>query len=66
MTPAEIRAARERLGLSEVEFGRELRFDGDARKKVRELENGGRIASAQIVALIEALVKIKSLTSSRD
>lgn len=61
MTPAEIRAARERLSLSEVEFGRELRFDGDARKKVRELENGARIASPQIVALIKALLKIREL-----
>lgn len=61
MTPAEIRAARDRLGLSEVAFGRKLRFDGDARKKVRELENGSRTASPQIIGLIEALVRIREL-----
>jgi hypothetical protein len=53
MTPSEIRAARECLGLSEVDFGRALRFDGDARKKARELENGARIASPQMIAIIE-------------
>lgn len=64
MTPAEIQAARERLGLSEVEFGRALRLE-DPRKKVRELENGSRIASPQIVAIIEGLLRIKTLEAPR-
>lgn len=60
MTYTEIRAARERLGRSEVEFGRALRLE-DPRKKVRELENGSRTASPQMVAIIEGLLRIKAL-----
>lgn len=60
MTPTEIRAARNTLGLSEVDFGRALRLE-DPRKKVRELENGSRTASPQMIALMHALVKIKEL-----
>lgn len=60
MTPAEIQSARERLGLSEVEFGRALRLE-DPRKKVRELERGARAASPQMIGLIEALVRIHKL-----
>lgn len=60
MTPSEIRALRTRLDLSEVEFGRALRLE-DPRKKVRELENGSRSPSAQMIALMEALDEIRSL-----
>lgn len=60
MSPVEIRALRIRLGLSEVEFGRALRLE-NPRKKVRELENGTRTPSPQMVALIEALVRLSEM-----
>lgn len=58
MNGADIRALRLRLGLSEVEFGRALRLE-DPRKKVRELENGSRKPSPQMIALMEALARIR-------
>lgn len=62
LTPSDIRYTRSRLGLSEVEFGRALRLE-DPRKKVREFENGSRTPSPQIVALIDALVRVHDLES---
>ncbi len=60
MTPVEIAATRTRLNLSEVEFGRALHLE-DPRKKVRELENGSRTPSPQMIALMNALLRIKEL-----
>lgn len=60
MTSDEIRAIRTGLGLSEAEFGRALRLE-NPRKKVREMEQGTRTASPQMIALIEALIRIKEL-----
>lgn len=60
MIASEIRAVRTYLNLSEVEFGRALRLE-DPRKKVRELENGSRVPSPQMVALMEAMRRIKEL-----
>lgn len=64
MTPDKIRDARTRLGLSEVEFGRALRLE-DPRTKVRELERGTRQPSPQMIALMEALVRIADLERPR-
>lgn len=60
MTPAEIRTARIHLGLSEADFGHTLRLESP-NKRARELENGSRTASPQIIALIQALLKIKAM-----
>lgn len=62
MTPHDIYQLRQRLNLSEVEFGRALRLE-DPRKKVRELENGARTPSPQMIALMEAMMKIHDLES---
>lgn len=63
MSPDDIRALRNRLCLSEVEFGRALRLE-DPRKKVRELENGSRDPSPQMIALMEALERIHALEAN--
>lgn len=60
MRPDEIRAIRTRLGLSEVEFGRALRLEYP-RTKVREMERGVRKPSPQMIALMEALLRVKEL-----
>ena len=65
MSPSEVRAVRDRLGLSEVEFGRALHLEGP-RKKVRELENGARVASPQMIALMQALVRIHDLEQRKE
>jgi DNA-binding transcriptional regulator YiaG len=60
LSPAEICAIRHNLNLSEVEFGRALKLD-NPRKKVRELENGSRVPSPQMIALMHALLRIREL-----
>ena len=60
MTPAEFRAAREALGLTQEEFGRELGFTGkplNIAKSIRRLEAGQR----EIDGTLERLVKVRLL-----
>jgi len=56
MTPADFRAAREALGLTQVELGQALGVTG---QYVSDIERGQRSPSRTLVMLMERLVKEK-------
>jgi DNA-binding transcriptional regulator YiaG len=57
MTPAKLRAARKRLGLSRDEFALRLGFTGDDRRRtVSRWESGERKPSPQTITLIQQLL----------
>lgn len=52
MTPAEIRTARQSLGLTQAQFALLLGYG--AKSRIAELENGARAPSGAVVRLIRA------------
>ena len=57
MTPEQITAARERLGMTQAAFAEAIGYSGV--QAVRNLESGFRKPSRSVVLLIEALLKEK-------
>lgn len=58
MTPAELRTARETLGLTQAEFAAALGLG--AQTRISAMENGGTI-TRQTAAMVQALLRIKAL-----
>lgn len=61
MTPAEVRAHRQRLNMTQAELATALRMAGDGKRTVRLWEaEGGKITGPASVAL-ELMVRIREL-----
>lgn len=58
MTPAELRTARETLGMTQAEFAAALGLG--AQTRISAMENGGTI-TRQTAAMVQALLRIKAL-----
>jgi transcriptional regulator with XRE-family HTH domain len=61
MTPAAFRAAREALGLTQVQLGQALGVTG---QYVSDIERGQRSPSKTLVMMLERLVKDAALPSA--
>ncbi len=61
MTPADLKAARETLGLTQEEFGRRLGFHGqplNIAKSIRRLEAGAREINGTVERLVKVLIAL--------
>jgi len=61
MTPADLKAARETLGLTQEEFGRRLGFRGqplNIAKSIRRLEAGAREIDGTVERLVKVLIAL--------
>lgn len=56
MSPAELKAARKRLGLSQRELGALVGFSGDPGRTIRKLEAGAREIGGPLERLVAILV----------
>jgi DNA-binding transcriptional regulator YiaG len=56
MTPAEVRAARLALGMTQDQLAAALRMGGDGKRAVRRWEDGDRAISGPASVAIEALL----------
>jgi DNA-binding transcriptional regulator YiaG len=58
MTPADLRAARKRLGMTQAQLGRALRLSGgDPGRAVRMWEAGDRRISGPVEIAVEAMLE---------